>query len=79
MALAEVEVRWDLTPRWSLIGFTGAGKAVEEIEIFSSSKLRAMGGGGFGYLVARLLNMRAGLDIARGSEEWTYYVMVGHT
>ncbi len=78
MALVEIEARYDVTPRWSLVGFTGTGKAFEEGQSFSEATYRSMIGGGFRYLVARQLNMRAGVDVAKGPEEWTYYITVGH-
>ncbi|MDA0109573.1 BamA/TamA family outer membrane protein [Vibrio sp. La 4.2.2] len=78
MALVEVEARYDLTPRWSLIGFTGTGKAFDEGDSFSDAKYQNVVGGGFRYLVARQLNMRAGVDVAKGPEEWAYYITVGH-
>ncbi|MFA0440473.1 BamA/TamA family outer membrane protein [Vibrio sp. 10N.286.49.B1] len=78
MALVELEARYDITPRWSLIGFTGTGKAFDEGQSFSDATYRTMVGGGFRYLVARQLNMRAGVDIAKGPEEWAYYITVGH-
>ena len=34
-------------------------------------------GGGFRYLVARRLGLKAGIDIARGPEEWAFYIQVG--
>ncbi len=78
VALAEVEVRWDVTPRWSLISFAGSGKATDEKQNFSDSQYRNVVGGGFRYLVARLLNMRTGIDVAKGPEEWAYYIQMGH-
>ncbi|MCW8345288.1 outer membrane protein assembly factor [Vibrio sp. ZSDZ65] len=78
MALMELEARYDITPRWSLIGFTGTGKAIDDGQDFSDADYQSVVGGGFRYLVARQLNMRAGVDVAKGPEEWAYYITVGH-
>ncbi|WP_394150790.1 BamA/TamA family outer membrane protein [Vibrio maritimus] len=78
MALAELEARYDITPRWSIIGFTGTGKAIEDGQSFSDAEYQSVFGGGFRYLVARQLNMRVGVDAAKGPEEWAYYITVGH-
>ncbi|WP_163934837.1 BamA/TamA family outer membrane protein [Paraferrimonas sp. SM1919] len=75
--LAEIEARYDITPRWSMIGFAGTGKAYGE-KSFSDASFQTAGGAGFRYLVARLLNLRAGMDVAKGPEEWTYYIQVGN-
>ena len=34
-------------------------------------------GGGFRYLLARALGLRMGMDIARGPEDWAFYISVG--
>jgi hypothetical protein len=35
-------------------------------------------GGGFRYLLARQFGVRAGLDVARGPEDWAWYVVFGN-
>jgi hypothetical protein len=35
-------------------------------------------GGGFRYLIARAFGIRTGIDIARGPEEWAWYIIFGH-
>lgn len=76
--MTEAEVRWDLNPRWSLLGFGGVGAVAESLDEFGDSKARWTGGGGFRYLLARQLGLRAGLDVAVGPEEWVVYIQVGH-
>ena len=82
--VAETEVRWDFTRRWSLVGFGGYGRAVRDLEDlpgFSQERGEAQNawnvGGGFRYLIARALGLRLGIDIARGPEDWAFYVTVG--
>jgi hypothetical protein len=75
--LAEAEVRWDFTPRWSLIGFAGYGEAIPVLdEIFEKDTVCNYGLGGR-YLIARRLGLRLGIDIARGPEEWAFYIVLG--
>jgi hypothetical protein len=75
--MTEVEARYNVTPRWSLVGFAGVGATAPAIRDFSDSKDRWAGGGGFRYLTARKLGMYAGVDVARGPEEWALYLQVG--
>ena len=66
----DAEARWGLTKRWWLVAFAGAGwtdagsaKALADSSVHS---------GGFGgrYLLARALGLQAGLDVAKGPEQW---------
>ncbi len=75
--VAETEWRWDFTKRWSMTGFGGAGKAIQKDYTFSESAWRWAGGMGGRYLIARKLKLRAGVDVARGPEEWAYYIVLG--
>ena len=77
IALAETEWRWDFNNRQSLVAFGGTGKAIQDGDTFQESSWRASGGVGWRYLLARKLKLRAGIDIARGPEEWAYYIVFG--
>lgn len=76
-ALAETEWRWDVTHRHSLVAFGGAGKAIADGDVFQESSWRVSSGAGYRYLLARKLKLRAGFDIARGPEDWAYYIVFG--
>jgi hypothetical protein len=76
-ALVETEWRWDFTNRWSVVGFGGGGKAMQEDESFNSAAWHFAGGVGSRYLIARKLNIRGGIDVARGPETWAYYIVLG--
>lgn len=76
-SVAETELRWDVTPRWSLVGFGGTGKAYDAWSDFSKSDWIASGGAGLRYLLARLFKLRVGVDVARGPEQWAYYIVMG--
>ena len=73
----DAEARWGITKRWWLVAFAGAGwtdagsaKALADSSVHS---------GGFGgrYLLARALGLQAGIDVAKGPEQWAFYVVFG--
>jgi hypothetical protein len=74
---AEAELRYDLSRRWTLVTFGGSGwVAADYGELFEDDEHYAVGAG-FRYLVAREYDMRMGLDVARGEEDWAVYITVG--
>lgn len=73
----EAELRWDITSRWTLVAFGGAGWIADEVDELTESDTYAAGGFGFRYLLARQYDLRMGLDIAHGPEDWGLYVTVG--
>lgn len=75
--VAEIELRWDITYRWSLVGFIGAGWTVDSLGNLFDSGGKVAGGAGFRYLVVRRLGIWAGVDVARGPEETAIYLTVG--
>ena len=75
--VAETEQRIDLTRRWSAVAFGGVGKAFDAWGEADQSDLVYGAGGGFRYLAARQFNLRMGIDIARGPEEWAWYIVFG--
>ena len=75
---AETEARWDFSHRWSLIGFLGAGKTATTVDDQTITNSVASGGAGFRYFLARKFGLRAGIDVARGPEDWSFYIIVGN-
>jgi hypothetical protein len=73
----EAELRWDVTSRWTVVGFGGAGWIADQVSELDESRGRGAGGFGFRYLVAREYDMRAGLDFAAGPEDEAVYVTLG--
>lgn len=73
--VGEIEARYDFTPRWSVLGFAGAGKAFSDDK---DSGTVVSKGIGFRYLVARRFGMRAGIDVAWGPEDTAFYIQVGN-
>lgn len=73
----EVEARYSFTPRWAGVAFAGVGRAADSFGDLGSEDSRWAGGGGFRYLIARMLGLQVGVDVAKGPEEWTFYLQVG--
>jgi len=76
-SVIEGEVRWDFMTRWSAVFFAGSGKAYDTWSEFDDSSWHSSGGAGFRYLVARKFGLRMGVDLARGPEQWAYYIVFG--
>jgi hypothetical protein len=76
-AVVETELRWNVTPRWALLGFIGAGRAYGERASFDAADTVVAQGTGFRYLIARQLGLYAGLDVAWGPEERAFYIQIG--
>jgi hypothetical protein len=64
----ELELRHDLDSRWSLLGFLGGGSVYNEFNNFFRTTSVLSYGGGFRYLIARLLKARTGVDIASSED-----------
>jgi hypothetical protein len=75
--VTELETRWNVNDRWSLVFFGGLGRTADSLGSFSDGEDRWAGGTGLRYLIARLLGMYTGIDIARGPEEWVFYIQAG--
>src|SRR5258706_237723 len=76
-AVLDSELRWNMTPRWALVGFIGVGRAWGSRNAFSDAGVVTAGGAGFRYLVARRLGLYAGLDVAKGPEDTAIYIQAG--
>lgn len=75
--LAETEQSYNISQRWSLIGFAGMGTAFNNLEDLQAGDLAWNAGAGFRYLIARMLGLKMGLDIARGPETTAFYIVFG--
>ncbi len=74
--LGEVELRWTFTPRWTLVGFGGAGKAFNNGKKADSDLIYTKGAG-IRYLIASKLGLQMGLDIAKGPSDTAFYIQFG--
>ncbi len=75
--LSELEFRWDFVRRWSLVLFSGTGKAFDNWSDFGSAAWIVSYGSGFRYQLARKFKLRVGLDVAHGPDTWAYYIVFG--
>jgi hypothetical protein len=76
--LVETEQRWNITGRWSAVFFGGTGKAFDDYSDFGSSQWIYNFGTGFRYKLARKLGLYMGADIARGPEQYGFYIQFGN-
>jgi hypothetical protein len=77
--MLETEQRFDVTKRWSLVGFAGTGKTYSNSDYLEDDQWHFSGGAGFRYLVARLFKLRMGVDVAMGPDnQFAYYIIFGH-
>lgn len=74
----EAELRWDMTPRWSLVGFGGVGWAADSsLDDFEISDHHLAGGTGFRYLISKVFGIRSGMDFAWSEEDFAFYFVTG--
>ncbi|MBS7230327.1 BamA/TamA family outer membrane protein [Flavobacterium psychroterrae] len=73
----ESELRWDLYKRWSLMGYGGLASAFNDWDKAFAKPVVYSYGSGFRYLLARKFKLRMGVDVAKGPEDWAYYVVFG--
>jgi hypothetical protein len=74
----ETEIRWNVLPRWAIVGFVGFGATDGDLPRFESRDDLWTGGVGGRYLFAADLGLWIGADIARGPEDDVWYIQVGH-
>ncbi|HTL27442.1 MAG TPA: BamA/TamA family outer membrane protein [Burkholderiales bacterium] len=77
-AVIETEARWNVTPRWALVGFAGAARAWGTNTSFSEGTDSRAGGVGFRYLIAQRLGMYVGMDFAKSTQDRAFYITVGN-
>jgi hypothetical protein len=77
VAVAEFELGWKFTTRWSVLGFGGAGRTTA---IGASDDTTTVYSKGLGlrYFVARRFGTHVGFDIAKGPEDTAFYIQFGH-
>jgi hypothetical protein len=75
--LTEMETRFDITKRWSIMAFGGTGKAFDEWNKFGDASFHFTYGTGGRYLLARKFKLRVGIDVAHGPGTWAYYIVFG--
>jgi len=74
---AEVEARWQLQGRWSLVGFGGAGRARTDRDGQTFTQGVGSGGVGVRYEIARKFGMHVGLDLAHSPGTTAVLLQIG--
>jgi hypothetical protein len=74
----EVEGRYLIRPRWEVSLFGGLGYTSDDYPIFENTDSIYNFGVGGRYNVFQAHNVWVGIDIARGPEDWNWYIQVGH-
>ena len=77
--VGEIEGRYNFTRRWAMIGFAGSGKVNSDLPIFDTQQNIYNYGLGARYKIFDVQNVWVGIDIARGPEEFNWYIQVGQT
>lgn len=73
----ETELEWSITPRWSILGFAGAGRAELREQDLDNGPNVYSGGAGFRYLIARRFGLKAGIDVGWSDGEGAVYIQMG--
>lgn len=78
VAVAEVELTWRFSRRWSVNTFTGGGRAADSFgDLHDDAQSANSVGAGFRYLIASRYGLHMGVDIARGPEDTAFYIQAG--
>ena len=76
--LGEVEVRYSIDSRWTLVAFGGGGRVSETFGDLGDAPSVGAGGAGIRYLIARKLGLGYGFDLAVGrGGEVALYIQTG--
>nr|WP_294784702.1 BamA/TamA family outer membrane protein [uncultured Flavobacterium sp.] len=75
--VTEAELRWDFYRRWSIMGYGGLASAFNDWDQAFEKPVVYSYGTGFRYLLARKFKLRMGVDVAKGPEDWAYYIVFG--
>ena len=75
--LLETEQLYNFSPRWGVVGFTGIGSTLSSVEKDINNEVVWNAGAGIRFMALKSMGVKVGTDIARGPEEWAFYVSVG--
>lgn len=78
VGMAEIELRWNFLPRWSVLGFAGKGKVYGDDPALETQDDIVAAGVGGRYLFMPDEGLWLGVDVARGPEDIYMYITVGH-
>jgi len=73
----EAEANWNVYNSWYLLGFTGIGNAFSDFDSFDKGKSISSVGTGFRYLIARKFGAQMGMDFAKSTDDFAFYIVFG--
>lgn len=76
VGVGQTQLEWQVTPRWVVQGFVGAGSASSDMDTLFD-KTEVAWGGGFRYLIARKFGLHTGIDVAFSDSDRALYFNVG--
>ncbi len=77
VATAEVEGRYNLSPKWVVLGFVGGGQVSNDIPILDTDQSINSYGLGGRYRIFEAQNIWIGIDVAKGPEDVYWYIKIG--
>ena len=75
--VAETEQLYNFSSRWGIVGFGGFGAAIDSVDEKIKNELVYNYGTGVRFLAIKDLGLKIGADIARGPEDFAFYMSVG--
>lgn len=75
---AEIELRYRIRPKWEASVFGGLGYTSDSYAVYENPDSIYNFGVGGRYNVFAEQNVWVGMDIARGPDDWNWYIQVGH-
>lgn len=77
-AVAEVEGRFNITEQWAVLGFAGAGAVGGDDPLSETQDDIYTSGVGGRYHFMQDEGLWLGMDVAHGTEDWYWYISIGH-
>jgi hypothetical protein len=76
--VVEIEGRYNISLRWAGVAFAGAGFTKSADPALDTEDDIASIGIGVRFQALREQNVWVGVDVARGPEDYAWYIQVGH-
>ena len=74
----EVEGRYNFGKRWSAVAFAGVGFAEARVPFADTEDDIRAYGAGIRFLALKEQNVWLEVDVAKGPEDYAFYIQVGH-
>lgn len=75
--VAETQQLYKVAKKWSVVGFAGIGSAFKSEEKWSFEEMAWNVGAGARYQPIKDMGVKLGADIARGPEDFAFYISIG--